>query len=160
MGDTPATALGLLQSTAKIVYPAGRTEFIKDPSGWADNYEFAKNVLEKYTKLSIQNIPTVEFPEGAMFWARTECLQDFLALPLIYTDFAEEPISADGTLAHALERLILVFAWQREGQCIRIQKSDIIIDHLDRVPIPLLGVRFEGTAMSRYTPVSRTRASI
>ena len=128
-GGRVAHIITLLQTSAKMIYPEGRTTYIQDRSGWADNYPLAKHVLEKYTKLSILDFPTVEFPEGAMFWARTECLQDLLALPLSYSDFPREPIPEDGTLAHALERLILVFASQQDGQCIRIHERDSIIDY-------------------------------
>jgi lipopolysaccharide biosynthesis protein len=128
-GGRVAHIIGLLQTTAKIVFPEGRTEFIKDRSGWADNYDLARHVLEKYTKISIHEFPCVEFPEGSMFWARAECLKDFLGLPFKYDDFLREPIAADGTLAHALERLILIFASEKEGQCIRLHEGDSIKDY-------------------------------
>ncbi|MDD2923809.1 glycoside hydrolase family 99-like domain-containing protein [Rhodoferax sp.] len=119
----------LLQSNAKIVYSAGKNNFIKAPTGWDDNYQIAKNILITHTKISIQNFSTVEFPEGAMFWGRADCLKEFLSLPLGYDDFEKEPIPADGTLAHALERLILIFASQYPGNCIRIHNMDSIEDY-------------------------------
>ena len=124
-GGHVAHIIGLLQTTAKVVFPEGQG-FIKSRGGWDANYELAKQVLKKYTKISIEDFPSVAFPEGAMFWARTECLKDFLGLPLSYNDFPSEPIAADGTLAHALERLILIFASKHQGQCIRIHKRDSI----------------------------------
>ena len=120
---------GLLQTTAKIVYPEGSINFIKDRSGWADNYDLARGILKKYTQLSIHDFPVVEFPEGSMFWARAKCLKEYLNLPLSYDDFPAEPIPADGTLPHALERLILIFASTHQGQCIRIHTEDSIKDY-------------------------------
>lgn len=129
-GGHVAQIIGLLQTTGKVVLPEGRNDFIKERTGWAANYNLARQILEKYTQLSIQDYPGVVFPEGSMFWARSECLKDFLSLPLKYSDFPSEPIAADGTLAHALERLILIFASKYQGQCIRIHTGDSIKDYL------------------------------
>jgi lipopolysaccharide biosynthesis protein/2-polyprenyl-3-methyl-5-hydroxy-6-metoxy-1,4-benzoquinol methylase/uncharacterized coiled-coil protein SlyX len=128
-GGHVAHIIGLLQTTAKVVFPEDRTEFIKDRSGWTANHKLAKQILEKYTRYSIQDFPDFEFPEGAMFWARAECLKDFLGLPLSYSDFSPELIAADGTLAHALESLVLIFTSKYQGQCIRIQTGDSLKDY-------------------------------
>lgn len=119
----------LLQSRAKVIYPEGRTEFLKDETGWAENHAIASEILKRYTKLSIDAYPRVEFPEGSMFWAGGECLREFLKLPLSFDDFPEEPIAPDGTLAHALERLILILARDHEGQFLRVHRHDSIKDY-------------------------------
>ena len=118
----------LLQTTAKLVYPEGRTEHIKDYSGWSANQEIANQILVSYTDISIQDYPVVEFVEGFMFWARSEALKEFLELPFQFTDFPIEPIPTDGTLAHALERLVLIFAEKHKGQLLRIHRADSIKD--------------------------------
>jgi len=127
-GGRVAHIIGLLQTKAKIIFPEGCTQFI-NRSGWADNYDLARHLLEKYTQYSISDFPVVEFPEGFMFWARTECLRDFLELPLNYSDFPSEPITTDGALAHTLEGLILIFASKFQGQCIRIHNGESIPDY-------------------------------
>lgn len=118
-----------LATGTKLIYPEGRLELIKDATGWGDNYSKARSILEQYTDLDISDYPEVEFPEGTMFWARAECLKDFLCLPLQYTDFEEEPIGTDGTLAHALERLVSIFAAQYEGRSLRLHLGDSITDY-------------------------------
>jgi len=128
-GGRIAHIIRLLQTTAKIIFPEGPIGIIKGPSGWAGNYELAKQFLERYTQRSINDFQFIEFPEGSMFWVRTECLRDFLGLPLKYRNFPSEPIAADGTLAHVLERLILVFASEYRGQCIRLHNGDSIQDY-------------------------------
>ena len=51
------------------------------------------------------------YPQGCMFWARTDFLKRLFDQKFSYNDFPEEPIGKDGTLAHALERLF--FVWGR-----------------------------------------------
>ncbi len=121
--------LGLLTADAKVVYPEGQKYYVKDESGWSANRALAGRLLDIHTSLSIEDFPHVDFPEGAMFWAKARCLREFLQLPLTYDDFPAEPIPADGTLAHALERLILVFASLHPGQCIRLHRHDSIRDY-------------------------------
>jgi lipopolysaccharide biosynthesis protein len=123
--------LELLQTDAKVVFPEGRADIVKDRSGWSANYDLARILLQKYTELSIEDFPGVDFPEGGMFWARGNVLRKMLELPLDYQDFPTEPIAADGTLAHALERLILVFASEHPGQCIKLHNGDSIKDYRD-----------------------------
>jgi lipopolysaccharide biosynthesis protein len=121
--------IGMLQDTAKVVFPEPPAQILMDQTGWAANRELARQFLEKHTQISIDEYPVVEFPVGSMFWARAECLKEFLELPLTYADFPAEPIAADGTLAHVLERLILIFASKHPGQCIRLHHGDSIRDY-------------------------------
>ncbi|MFT9460154.1 MAG: glycoside hydrolase family 99-like domain-containing protein [Acetobacter orientalis] len=118
-----------LMKDVKIVYPEGRNEFFKDPKGWGGNYINAKKIIQKYTNLSIKNFPLVEFPEGSMFWARSKNLKEFLSMRLTYNNFPPEPIGVDGTLAHTLERLILLFSASEEGKYWRIHSRDSISDY-------------------------------
>jgi lipopolysaccharide biosynthesis protein len=121
--------VGLLESGAKVVYPEGQNIYIKDKSGWSGNFAQSSRILHTYLSLSIFDYPEIDFPEGSMFWARSDCISEFLRLPLRYEEFPEEPIAADGTLAHALERLILVMASPHSGPCIRLHKGDSIKDY-------------------------------
>ena len=47
-----------------------------------------------------------DFPVGTMFWTRPDALKPFNRLNLCSDDFPAEPLPIDGTLLHALERLI------------------------------------------------------
>jgi glycosyltransferase involved in cell wall biosynthesis len=55
-----------------------------------------------------------DFPLGTMFWARPAALGPLLALRLGWDDYPLEPVAYDGTILHALERL-LPFAARQAG---------------------------------------------
>lgn len=117
--------LHLLTDDAKVVYPAGHQIAHWDSSGWSDNQEIAKTLLTQYTDFDVADFQQVEFPQGSMFWAKSAALREFLTLPLAYNDFDEEPIAEDATLAHALERLILVFPTQHKGRSYRLESAEL-----------------------------------
>jgi lipopolysaccharide biosynthesis protein len=113
--------LGLFANDAKVVYAAGNQDASWDNTGWSDNSDLAAALLAKHTNLDINDFEQLKFVQCSMFWAKGECLREFLTLPLGYEDFAEESIAADATLAHALERLVLVFSTLHEGRNYRLE---------------------------------------
>ena len=129
-GGRVAKIFEKLLTSAKIVFPEDGFGILRDGTGWADNFGVAKEFLQKYTALRIEDYPVIEFPEGFMFWARGACVKDFLHLPLDWNDFPPEPIKPDGTLAHALERLLFVFAHAHPGKFMRLHQGDSIHDFL------------------------------
>ena len=77
---------------------------------WDNNKAVAKSILKQKDidpKL-IDHIPLC-YPSATMFWFRPEALEKIYFL-YSEKDFPEEPIPEDGTIAHALERLIPYFA--------------------------------------------------
>ncbi len=127
-GTEVSQILSILIKDAKVVYPEPNLSILLDRTGWSDNYQLAKELLSKFTDHRIEEFPSVEFPQGSMFWAKADALKKFLSLPLTYQDFPEEPLPHDGTIAHALERLILVLAQDSPGRFYRIQHHDSITD--------------------------------
>ncbi len=120
----------MLTDGAKVIYPEVRRE-LSDRSGWAGNYELARQLLERHSSISIRDFPSVEYPEDSMFWARPECLKEFLTLPLTFDDFLPAPIEASGTIDRVLVRLILIFSSPYEGHNICVHAGDSIRDYRD-----------------------------
>jgi lipopolysaccharide biosynthesis protein len=124
--------LQLFERDAKFIYPEDNLYFsVEYSNGWGKNWKIAKKILDSYSKYTIENYPNINFPQGSMFWAKSECIKDFLLLPISYEDFPKEPISDDGTLAHALERLIMIFSENYPGKFYRIHIGDSIHNYCD-----------------------------
>ncbi len=81
--------------------------FPDDPNvmGWTANKPEADLLAER---LGLRDLPEdhFNFPMGTMFWARVEALLPLLNLNLHWEDYPKEPLPYDGTMLHALERLL------------------------------------------------------
>lgn len=88
--------------------------FPDDPNvlGWGKNEKFAVDLVDK---LEIPDIPqNFNFPVGTMFWARSSALKPLFDLNLDWDDYPIEPLPYDGSLLHAIER-ILPFVIKKSG---------------------------------------------
>ena len=86
-----------------LIYP-------DDPNcvGWNDNY---KEAIELSQKLGIKGLPkNFNFPVGTMFWARSGALDTLYDMPFNWYDFPDEPLAYDGTVLHAIERLLPIIS--------------------------------------------------
>ncbi|KZR78341.1 rhamnan synthesis F family protein [Prochlorococcus marinus] len=80
--------------------------FPDDPGclGWTANRAEAERLA---FALGITNLPeAINFPVGTMFWARQGALQPLYKLGLNWNDYPNEPLGYDGTMLHAIERLL------------------------------------------------------
>jgi lipopolysaccharide biosynthesis protein len=88
--------------------------FPEDPhlNDWDENLHLARELA---SRLGIPRLPThFDFPMGTMFWARPAALAPIFDLGMSWEDYPAEPTPIDGTVLHALERL-LPFAAERAG---------------------------------------------
>ncbi|MBU2861282.1 glycosyltransferase [Acidithiobacillus ferrooxidans] len=80
--------------------------FPDDPNivSWGENRPHAEAMAQR---LEIDPLPeAIVFPVGSMFWARVVALEPLLTLGLSWPDYPAEPLPYDGSLLHALERLL------------------------------------------------------
>jgi len=91
-----------------LVYP-------DDPHciGWTANQAPARECLQSLPlteserqKLNHSIQHPVDFPIGGMFWIRSGCLAKLWSTPWPITSLPKEPLARDGTILHAIERLL------------------------------------------------------
>jgi hypothetical protein len=81
------------------------------PIGWDGNYEIAQELMRRMGLRD--DLPIhIDFPVGTMFWARREALAPLGNLSITWEDYPPEPVPVDGTMLHALERLLPQIALQ------------------------------------------------
>ena len=79
--------------------------FPDDPHviSWTKNSACAEDLA---ARMQLGKLPAeFNFPVGSMFWIRSSVLTKFVELDLAWDDYAPEPLSIDGTIVHAIERL-------------------------------------------------------
>ena len=80
--------------------------FADDPNclGWTENRDQAEALANR---LGLPPLPgAINFPIGSMYWARKGSLRSLYGLGLKWEDCPEEPLPYDGTILHAIERLL------------------------------------------------------
>lgn len=113
----PSVTSGILNSFADnselgVYYP---TTFWMMPT-WVNhltmNVPFVRALEEEFDLPRTSGF--LSYPAGGMFWARPQALKDLLSKQWTYEDFPEEPLPNDGSMLHALER-VLGKAAQKRG---------------------------------------------
>jgi lipopolysaccharide biosynthesis protein len=81
-------------------------------AGWGHNKSTAEALGKRLGLLPLPEY--FLFPIGTMFWARVEALRPLFDLRLDWQDYPTEPLPYDGSILHALERL-LPFVAAKQG---------------------------------------------
>lgn len=76
---------------------------------WLSNLDIATTLAARLD-IGIRADGYLDVPMGAMFWARVNALRPLFDLQLSTEDFPEEAGQTDGTVQHALERLLVPVA--------------------------------------------------
>ena len=89
--------------------PALGLVFPDDPNlvGWSSDKTIARD-LARRMHLDPELPEAFDFPAGTMFWCRPAALRPLFDLRLQWEDFPAEPVPMDGTILHALERMLPV----------------------------------------------------
>lgn len=79
----------------------------EDPNivGWGHNRAAGEKLAARVGLA--QPLPSfLDFPLGTMFWARPAALAPLIGIGLVWDDYPAEPVPNDGTILHAIERIL------------------------------------------------------
>lgn len=106
-----------------IVFPQHLFE-IRGILNWGYDYDIARSLARRMGIALNKNL-VLEFPSGSMFWARSAAIRPLLDLDLGYDDFPPETGQVDGTIAHAIERLVLMVAESCGFEWLKVVRRDL-----------------------------------
>ncbi len=104
-------------------YPRYSVASIGSEDWWGNNFKNTIKLAE-LLNIDIANISKSHQPLsiGTSFWAKTEALKKLLDYPFVLEDFIDEPLPSDGTMSHAVER-VLPFVAQNAGYATGVLES-------------------------------------
>lgn len=102
---------------------------------WGYDYDLARGLMSRMG-IAINKNLVLEFPSGSMFFGRSTAFRPLVDLGLRFDDFPEEGGHVDGTLAHAIERVLLMIAESRGFEWLKVARRDLY-----PMPQTLLDVR-------------------
>lgn len=117
-----------LQSGTAVIGPVDH--FVALSQYMGRNYEHISRLLhdryddEKADAL-MASINDYGFFAGSMFWARVDAFDSLMRVPFIPEDFESERGQIDGTMAHAVERLLTVSPCLEDKEIAESSKKDI-----------------------------------
>jgi rhamnosyltransferase len=88
--------------------------FVSGSLSWTRNYHRTKELAEKLGIPCRMQEEKRPIALGNTFWCKTQALKMLFEHPFAYEDFPPEPLQTDGTISHAVER-ILPYVAQQEG---------------------------------------------
>lgn len=109
LGNTEQIRLALQLLAAPTVGLVAPTRFpgIERHYHWGGNFQLAAELVQRLLPgHTLQPDQLLHFPAGLMFWCRPEVLRPLLPLALDPSWCPDEPLGTNGTVLHALERLI------------------------------------------------------
>lgn len=83
-------------------------------NAWYNNYENTVRLADELNLNCVMDSGVSPITLGTVFWARTVALRKLFEKDWKYEDFDEEPLPYDGTISHAVER-ILAYVVQDAG---------------------------------------------
>ncbi|MGU3329539.1 rhamnan synthesis F family protein [Methylobacterium mesophilicum] len=103
-----AVALSLFEEDSRIglFFPETSAHIVYWAHAWLSNIGTGYGLLARLGLPYDGFDEYIDYPVGGMFWARVDALRPLLTSGLTTQDFAAEHGQTDGTLAHAIERVI------------------------------------------------------
>lgn len=100
----------LINNNFGLYYPVTFWMMPSFTNHWLMNKEIGFNFLKKISIDCEHHLNFISYPVGSMFWAKPQALMDILDYNWTYDDFPKEPIPNDGTILHAIERVLPIIA--------------------------------------------------
>lgn len=75
-------------------------------NAWEKNFDNTAKIAEDLTLSCDLDKEKSPIAIGTVFWAKVDALRKLLEVDWKYEDFMEEPLPADGTFSHAIERIL------------------------------------------------------
>lgn len=106
-----AQGLNILENNQNygLYYPTSFWNLPPWVNHWLKNKGLGKHILRTMFNMD-HDEEFFAYPVGGMFWARTAALKDVLDREWRYEDFPAEPLPADGSFLHVLERILPILA--------------------------------------------------
>jgi O-antigen biosynthesis protein len=118
-----SSILGVLRLTRTgLVFPQ-HLFALRGILNWGYDFE-AGSTLMRRIGVKIDKDMILEFPSGSMFWAKTAALKGLVELDLEPKDFEPEAGQVDGTLAHAIERILLMIVEQSGYDWAKVHRAE------------------------------------
>lgn len=73
---------------------------------WGENLDNTKQLAEELELNCIPNADDSPIALGTVFWGKTNALNKLIMKEWKYEDFPDEPMPVDGTISHAIERIL------------------------------------------------------
>ena len=105
--------------------------------GWGANRELASSLCRKLGSTVPLPGPgaTLDFPAGSFFWFRPSAFAEMRSLALTTHSFPAEPIADDGTIAHALERILPTIIASRQSRYVEVAPLPYEAEHPANHPV-------------------------
>ena len=93
---------------------------LENQIAWGANFARSQDLAGKFG-LALDPSDLRAFPAGSFFFARMEALAPFFEAELDIGDFDDEAGQKDGTLAHAIERMVAIVAGKHGFECLQVR---------------------------------------
>lgn len=145
---TPALPTLVAQNFARhpklgLVYPTTFAGLPYWAHHWLANGGTGPALLQR---LGVSSLPGRYFayPVGGMFWARVDAIRPLLEAGITQDEFPEEAGQTDGTLAHAIERVVGILSAARGYRAVQFDpEAGFVIDQPDLLLWQYSGARRE-----------------
>lgn len=77
---------------------------------WYKNFDLTKKIADELGLICDISEDKPAITLGTMFWCRVDALRKLFLKKWVYEDFPDEPLALDGTISHAIERILAYVA--------------------------------------------------